>query len=78
MASMDAEQELTEFGRPLKTEFAQLDTPLNREQMNSLPTGNDSQHDRDVHTLARLGKRQVLKVRPPRVTARRDLVLSNV
>ena len=65
MAAMDAEHELVEFGHPPKTEFAQLDAPLNGEQKNSLPIGNDSEHDRDVHTLARLGKRQVLKVGPP-------------
>ena len=60
---MDAEHELVDFGETPKTDFALIDIPLNEEQKDSLPVGTNTQHDRDVHTLARLGKRQVLKVR---------------
>ena len=60
---MDVEHELVGFGETPKTDFAQVDVPLNEEQKDSWPIGLDSQHDRDAHTLARLGKRQVLKVR---------------
>ena len=72
---MNAEHELVEFGHSPKTYIAQLDAPLNGEQKDLLPIGNDSGHDRDVHTLARLGKRQVLKVGPPKLTAHRVLAL---
>ena len=60
---MDAEHELVEFGGSPKTDFAQVDAPHNSEQKDSTPIGSSSQQDHDVHTLARLGKRQVLKVR---------------
>ena len=60
---MDAEHELVDFGGSPKTDFAQVNAPLNSEQKDSLPIGRNSEQDHDVHTLARLGKRQVLKVR---------------
>ena len=63
MPAMDVEHELVEFGETPKTDFAQIDIPFNEEQKDSFPIGTNSQQDRDAHTLARLGKRQVLKVR---------------
>ena len=65
MAAKHTQHELIEFGDSPKSGFAQVDPHLNGEQRDSLPIGADSQNDRDAHTLARLGKRQVLKVRPP-------------
>lgn len=75
---MDAEHELLEFAGSPKTDFAHVDAPLNSEQKDSLPIGRNPQQDHDVHTLARLGKRQVLKVRSRQLTADFILALTTI
>ncbi|KAL9064200.1 MAG: hypothetical protein Q9161_009020 [Pseudevernia consocians] len=63
MAAKHTQHELIEFGDSPKSGFAQVDAHLNGEQRDSLPIGAEFQNDRDAQTLARLGKRQVLKRR---------------
>lgn len=62
-AATAAEHELAQFEAVTKTtEFAQFEPPSCEEQKDSLPIEMSSS-DRDADTLARLGKKQVLKVR---------------
>ena len=63
-----AKKELAEFSAVPETRNSlQFDTPSKGEQQDSLPIVSGLHHDQDTNTLARLGKRQVLKVRyfPP-------------
>lgn len=63
-AAMDAGHELVEIDNVSKTtRFAHFDPPYKEEQQDSAPVGTHSRRSHDVNTLARLGKRQVLKVR---------------
>ena len=59
-----ADHELVELRVPSNTELTLSDAPLKGKQKDSLQIRTHSSHDRDAYTLARLGKRQVLKVRP--------------
>ena len=65
MAAMDNEHELVEFGNSPATDFEQINTSPRGQQKDSLEIGSGFRNDHDTQTLARLGKRQVLKVRPP-------------
>ena len=48
---------------PKGTAYSDFDPPAKGELQDSLPDGRSANSDKDVHTLALLGKKQVLKVR---------------
>ena len=58
-----AEHELMELEVPPNKDLTQANVTLKSEHNYPTVTQTDSCHDRDADTLARLGKRQVLKVR---------------